>query len=421
MNYYNHYYLWCKMRISDRFLTNSFLTNLNGNKEQVSKIQRQISTNSKIEKPSDSPTGTARVVRLVKQLDQNEQYRNAINQALEFTNTSASVLDQMKENGTRASVILTELKNPVNKMIKGNYEEQLKNIYDIFIELANSKHEGRYLFGGTDSVNHPIIKNSAGYVEINSDFIDGRQMVKIGDNLDQQINLQGDEIFKGFANFTGNLNINEASKTFTNVIEGLDGKKYTGEAVFTKTGADTFDMQFNIKDGATTLYTLNQNLQIDLNTNRIVSINGGTPQSVKIDLPANNISFVFDTRHLTFYDRPTTAKFSDGGPDIFNTLLQVRQLVENQEEVPSEYSKVFDKFFSNLTDKITKLGNITNKLNDTLQVQDSMNVDLTDLLSKTKDTDVAKAIVDLQYYDYILNLSYKSSSMILPKSLMDFI
>lgn len=409
------------MRISDRYLKNSFLNNLTNNKDQVTKLQRQISTNTTIEKPSDSPTGAARIVRVVKQLDQNEQYRGAINAALEITNEAATTLDLMKENGTRISTLLIEMKNPVNRFVYGNYKEQVRNVYEIFMELSNSKFEGRYLFGGTDSLKQPVIKNSNGYVEINSDFIDGKQMVKIADGIDQQINVGGDEIFIGFANFTGNLNTSTNNLTLTNQVEALDGKKYNGIANFTKTGPNTYNMTYTISDGTTNIYTLNQTIQYDENTGRITSINGSTPESVKIDIPANNISFVFDTRHITFYNRPTTLKLTDGGPDIFNTLLKIEQMIDNKEDIPSDYNKVFDKYFANITDKITKLGNINNKLNDALNVQNTMNVELTDLLSKTKDTDVAKAVVDLQYYDYILNLSYKSGSMILPKSLMDFI
>lgn len=421
MNYYNHYYQWCNMRISDRYLKNSFLNNLTNNKDQVSKIQRQISTNTTIEKPSDSPTGAARIVRVVKQLDQNEQYRNAINGALEVTNEAATTLDLMKENGTRISTLLVEMKNPVNRYVYGNYKEQVKNVYEIFMELSNSKFEGRYLFGGTDSLKQPLIKNANGYVEINSDFIDGRQMVKIADGIDQQINVGGDEIFKGFANFTGNINTTENTITLTNQVEAIDGKKYNGVATFTKTGANTYNMTYTINDGSSDIYTLNQSIQFDENTGRITSINGSTPQSVMIDIPNNNISFVFDTRHITFYNRPTTLKLTDGGPDVFNTLLKIEQIIDNKQDVPSDYNRIFDNFFTNITDKITKLGNINNKLEDALKVQDTMNVELTDLLSKTKDTDVAKAVVDLQYFDYILNLSYKSGSMLLPKSLMDFI
>jgi len=421
MNYYNHYYQWCSMRISDRYLKNSFLNQLTTNKDQVAKLQRQISTNTTIEKPSDSPTGAARVVRLVKQLDQNEQYRTAINSALEFTNESATTLDLMKENGVKISTLLVEMKNPVNRFVYGNYKEQVRNVLDIFVELSNLKHEGRYLFGGTDSLKQPITKNSDGFIEINSDFLDGRQMVKIADNIDQQINISGDEIFKGFANFTGNLSTSETSITLNNKVEALDGKIYDGVATFTKTGPNSYSMTYTIKDGSTDIYTLNQNIQYDETTGKITNIDGTTPKSVMIDIPANNISFVFDTRHITFYERPTTLKLTDGGPDVFNSLLKIEKLIDNKEDIPSEYNKIFDKFTANIVDKTTKIGNIYNKLKDTLVVQDTMNVEITDLLSKTKDTDVAKAVVDLQYFDYILNLAYKSGSMLLPKSLMDFI
>jgi flagellin-like hook-associated protein FlgL len=43
------------------------------------------------------------------------------------------------------------------------------------------------------------------------------------------------------------------------------------------------------------------------------------------------------------------------------------------------------------------------------------------LLSSEQDVDMARATVDLQAQDYSLQLSYKIASMILPKSLLDFL
>lgn len=410
------------MRISERYLTNSYLKNLNYAKESVSKLSEQMSAQTKISKPSDSPTGAAKVIRITKQMDQIAQYQASIAQGKEFITETTSAMDSMKENGVKIESLLAEIKNPVNSYSSQGYSQQIQNIFDIFMELANTKHEGKYLFGGTDSKNVPFSINSDGNVEINSKFIDGKQIIKVGDNLDQQVNISGSDIFKGFANVTGNLNMDDTNpQVITNKVSGLDGKTYTATATYTKTADNTFALNYQVKDGSTNIYTLNQSVEFDPTSGTVKKIDGADPKSTMVNVTDSKLKFVFDTSNLTAFSKTSNLKMSEGGPDIFNTLLDIKKMVANNQTVPSEYSKQFETFFQNLTDNMSKMGNIENKLTATNNLQDTQNLELTDLLSKTKDIDTAKSIVDLQNYEYILQLSYKTSSMISQSSIMDYI
>ena len=62
-----------------------------------------------------------------------------------------------------------------------------------------------------------------------------------------------------------------------------------------------------------------------------------------------------------------------------------------------------------------------NQLNATSNVLNSQKLTLQGLLSQEQDVDIAQATVDLQAQDYSLQMSYKIASMILPKSLLDFL
>ena len=59
-------------------------------------------------------------------------------------------------------------------------------------------------------------------------------------------------------------------------------------------------------------------------------------------------------------------------------------------------------------------------LQSTEEILINKEVELSGLISLEKDVDVAQALLELESAQYTLDISYKISSMILPKSLMDF-
>ncbi|MEW6194110.1 MAG: hypothetical protein AB1521_03020 [Bacteroidota bacterium] len=66
-------------------------------------------------------------------------------------------------------------------------------------------------------------------------------------------------------------------------------------------------------------------------------------------------------------------------------------------------------------------GDKYNRLEDIDILLDKQLTDTQDLLSKKQDVDQAELAVELQYQDYLLQLSYKLASTILPKSILDYL
>jgi flagellin-like hook-associated protein FlgL len=67
------------------------------------------------------------------------------------------------------------------------------------------------------------------------------------------------------------------------------------------------------------------------------------------------------------------------------------------------------------------MGNVTNKLESTKSILNNQVLTLEGLVSTESEIDVAQATIDLQNYDYSLQMSYKMSSMFLNRSLLDYI
>ena len=78
-------------------------------------------------------------------------------------------------------------------------------------------------------------------------------------------------------------------------------------------------------------------------------------------------------------------------------------------------------FNQHVLNSLSEAGGIANKLTATHDVLISREIEVATLLSAEKDVDVAKALMDLESTQYALDVGYRISSMILPKSLLDYL
>src|SRR5690606_1186 len=107
--------------------------------------------------------------------------------------------------------------------------------------------------------------------------------------------------------------------------------------------------------------------------------------------------------------------------DIFNTLIRIRDDLKNGVKPSAEDEEMVKTFNKHVLDKIALTGNITNQLTNTQELLTNQKNVLESLLANEQEIDVAKAVVDLENKDYLLQLAYKVSATILPKSLLDYL
>ena len=81
------------MRITRGMMIDTTLANIQRNQERTSLLQSQLTSGSRITKPSDDPTGAAHALSFQEGLDTTEQYLTNIDQAKSWLNTTDSALD----------------------------------------------------------------------------------------------------------------------------------------------------------------------------------------------------------------------------------------------------------------------------------------------------------------------------------------
>ena len=94
------------MRVTDRILQQTFLYNLEKHKVDTQNIQEQISTRSKVNRPSDSPAGTSRILRLQNQLSGVTTFQKNIESAQSYLDATALSLEGITSEVQNVLVVL---------------------------------------------------------------------------------------------------------------------------------------------------------------------------------------------------------------------------------------------------------------------------------------------------------------------------
>ncbi len=297
------------MRISDSMLQSNFLRNLNYSKEKMEKLQTEIASNNKINNPSDSPSGAAKIMRFKANITQTKDFVGNIDNSLSFIQESTRGLEYILDETTKVLVDLTEIQNPSNDGNLDLYANQIDSSLNVILESANIQFNGQYIFGGTDDSKPPYGFTADGSaVELKVNDVSGERKVKVSKNITQDINVPGSKLF-------GNID----------------------------------------------------------------------------------------------------------GTDIFNRLVEIRDNLRNGVKPTDADVNAIKEFSASVRDHLSVTGNVSNKLDDSKEMLENQVLTLEGLISEESEIDLAAATIELQNYDYSLQLSYKMSSMFLTKSLLDYI
>jgi flagellar hook-associated protein 3 FlgL len=181
------------MRIADKMQFGQVQRNLNENRAQMSNLQNQAATQKRINKPSDDPLASARVLNSRTEERGNAQFIKNINQAKSFIEFSEQSLSELNDILVRAKELAVAQSsdasaNEESRRVVGSEVEQ---IFNQAIQIGNRKLGERYIFGGYKTQNAPF--NSFG--DYQGD--DGDIKIQIQKDAFVGMNLPGSKVFLG--------------------------------------------------------------------------------------------------------------------------------------------------------------------------------------------------------------------------------
>ena len=145
-------------RISHRSIFRNITTNLGFLTYDMSRINNQIATGKKVNKPSDDPSGGALILAMRSVLADVTQYNRDVALADDWLKTSESVLMNMKLIVERANVLAEQMSTDTytdeNMDVSA---EEVDKLLEGLIKMGNTRIGDRYIFAGQQTEIPPFV------------------------------------------------------------------------------------------------------------------------------------------------------------------------------------------------------------------------------------------------------------------------
>lgn len=177
------------LRVTQSMVSSRMMRNLSANYDRMAVSQNQLSTERKINKPSDDPVGITYALRYRSETAMNEQYQRNINVANSYVDQTDTVLNEVNEMLQRVNELTTKGLNGTNPQTAMDaISKELGEIHKGMIEAGNSQLNGKYIFNGQKTDQKPY---ATGAETTDTEHID----YQLGMGVTAPINVTGNEVF----------------------------------------------------------------------------------------------------------------------------------------------------------------------------------------------------------------------------------
>ncbi len=181
------------MRVSSNLEPN-ILAGIQGSEAALQTALQQVSTGQRVSVPGDDPTASALMVQNLEQSGNGDQYTKNASAAQGQVQTADAVLSQMNTLLTQAVSLGTEGANGTNTAAnRQTIAAQVQGILASIVSYANTTYAGVAVFAGTAQTTAAFVPNGSGGYAYQGDS--GVNQVQVGDNLQVQVNVPGDQLF----------------------------------------------------------------------------------------------------------------------------------------------------------------------------------------------------------------------------------
>ncbi len=414
-------------RITDASVANHYLTSINSLKSSISLLQRQISSGNAVEKPSDSPSKAVTLIRNNDIINQINSNLNNIKTGLSFLNQTIFSLEVIQSEMLNVISKLTELEDPLKQKNLDNYADQIDQSLKIIMDVANTKADGKYVFGGTEILDAPFKFSNDNQTIEQSANSKGRINVKISSGVTEKINLTGVEVFgtilSGNGSFDKDASIGSVKNLEQDVYDSF-GNQYSLQMQFEKVDEQKYEFTYVLLDSDNNVVQSSSSsnlLEFDANSGYLTSVDGKSSSELNISDSDRRINFFIDFQNLYESNSDTVYFQLNQQIDIFNTLNNISRNLRNGILPTADQKAEVYKFNIRVLEKLSEIGNVINQFNSFENMLNQQSFELQSINQEVGGVDVVKSIIDLQNKDYLLQITQKIAASILPKSLLDYL
>ena len=179
------------MRVSDNTNMGVVRDSISRSRSRMEDLQTQTATMKKLNKPSDDPVGSAKVLEVRTDKVNNDQFQTNAKLAEAFLNNTDHALEDLSDIVMRAKELAVGQSSNASSSPEGRIgiAEEVSQLYQRAIATSNRRIGDRYLFGGFKSTQPPVDADGTYKGD------QGEQMIEIGREVFIGMNLPGYQVF----------------------------------------------------------------------------------------------------------------------------------------------------------------------------------------------------------------------------------
>ncbi len=197
------------MRVTNQMMSNNFITNLNAHLEKMNRLQEEISSGKKVNRPSDDPLSASKIVEIEHQLKMNDQYKKNIQDGITRLNDTESHLNVLQNIVTRARDLAIQGSNSTfSQDDMDKLAIEVNQILEQAVSLSNKKSSGGYLFAGIYGKEpFKVTRNADGEITsvLPAGDVSGKIYRQAGVDEKIQVNVENKKLFTGDQNVFSDL------------------------------------------------------------------------------------------------------------------------------------------------------------------------------------------------------------------------
>jgi flagellar hook-associated protein 3 FlgL len=372
---------------------------------EIARLQEQASTGARINRVSDDPSDAFRILGL------NTEGRLLAN----YIDNLAEVVSTLEQSSATLEDIISTLvstKTNLTQIVSGIYSEDgrkrlaegVNDELEHIILMANTRRMDQYLFGGRNTTSAPyIVERTDGKITrvIYQGSVENRN-IELAPGVQVDAFCIGDSVFgshdRSVPTFLGDTGA--AAGTGTSSVSGYTWLTITGSA-------GNYDL--SIDGGLTTFNT-------DGTDTNLAVTNSITGQVLYID--TTNITGTGDVLVV-----------GSGTHDIFNTLITIRDLLQNEREFSNTQIQqllnnsfdAIDEVHNNLVQNQVTIGSKIGFLSNLEDSLKSLKYNAEDETTFLQEADIAQVAIDISRREVLYEMSLSVAARLMSLSLLDFL
>ena len=206
-------------RVTQESLNRTALSNINLNYKKMQEIQEKLSSGKQINRPSDDPSGTRKVLGLRAEELQVQQFLDNTETAKEQINYTSNTLESIQELFLKIKDLAIQAGNDtLGQSDRNIIANELDELLESVLQNANTDNNGRYIFSGTKTLTSAFTATRDSNGNISSVSYNGNNeeiKYQIGPDTFIQVNLPGGKLFQDNKAFSTLVSLRDSLKAST--------------------------------------------------------------------------------------------------------------------------------------------------------------------------------------------------------------